>query len=73
MCWPNITQGDDPLSSRRPNELDEAVEWYKRLSPDLGNAFLIEAIRVFRLIEQHPEAWHPMAENIRRCRLTRFP
>jgi len=35
-------------------ELDEAVDWYKALSPDLGDAFLIEAIRVFRLIEQHP-------------------
>jgi toxin ParE2 len=54
-------------------ELDEAVDWYKALSPDLGDAFLIEAIRVFRLIEQYPKAWHPMGENIRRCRLARFP
>jgi toxin ParE2 len=54
-------------------ELDEAVEWYKALSPDLGDAFLIEAVRVFRLIEQHSQAWHPMAEKIRRCRLARFP
>lgn len=54
-------------------ELDEAVDWYISLSPDLDDAFVIEAIRVLRLIEQYPKAWHPMAENIRRCRLARFP
>ncbi len=54
-------------------ELDEAIDWYEALSPDLGNAFMFEAIRVLHLIEQYPKAWHPMAENIRRCRLTRVP
>ena len=54
-------------------ELDEAVNWYRAVSPQLGDAFLVEAIRVLRLIETYPQAWHPMAENIRRCRLTRFP
>jgi toxin ParE2 len=39
----------------------------------LGNAFLIEAVKVFHLIEQHPDAWHPLTSNIRRCRLVRYP
>jgi toxin ParE2 len=54
-------------------ELDEAVDWYRAGSPELGDAFMVEAIRVLRLIEIYPQAWHPMAENIRRCRFTRFP
>jgi len=54
-------------------EFDEAVNWYDSVSPHLGDAFLSEATRVFRLIEQYPVAWHPMLQNIRRCRLTRFP
>jgi toxin ParE2 len=53
-------------------ELNEAVDWYKALSPDLGDAFLIEAIRAFRFVEQYPQAWHPMGAGIRRCRLARF-
>ena len=54
-------------------ELDEAIDWYEASSPDLGNAFLFEAVGVFHLIAHYPQAWHPMAENICRCRLTRFP
>ena len=54
-------------------ELDEAGEWYRAISPELGEAFLVEAFRVFRLIEQYPRAWHPMSSTLRRCRLTRFP
>lgn len=44
-------------------EFDEAVDWYKTVSPELGDAFVVEAIRVLRLIETYPQAWHPMAEN----------
>jgi toxin ParE2 len=54
-------------------ELDDAVNWYDTISLDLGNAFLNEAARVFSLIEQYPDAWHPIGQNIRRCRLMRFP
>ena len=54
-------------------ELDEAVDWYRAVSPELADAFLVETIRILRLIEIYPQAWHPMAEDIRRCRLTRFP
>ena len=54
-------------------ELDEAAAWYADQAPGLGDAFLIEAVRVFRLIEGHPQAWNPIAVNIRRCRFSRFP
>jgi hypothetical protein len=54
-------------------ELDEAFEWYRAISRDLGEAFLIEAFRIFRLIEQYPRAWHPASKSSRRCRLARFP
>ena len=54
-------------------ELAEAIAWYDGQAPGLGEAFLIEALRVFRLIEQYPAAWHPLSESTRRCRLARFP
>lgn len=42
-------------------------------APGLEDAFLLEASKAFRLIEQLPMAWHPLSENTRRCRLARFP
>ena len=54
-------------------ELDEAISWYAEQAPGLGNAFLIEALKTIQLIENFPEAWHPLTPLIRRCRLRRFP
>jgi plasmid stabilization system protein ParE len=54
-------------------ELAEAIAWYEDQTPGLGDAFLIELVRVFRLIERYPTAWHPLSRNTRRCRLARFP
>lgn len=54
-------------------ELDEAISWYLRQAPGLGDAFLVEILKTFRLIEQYPQAWHLLSENTRRCRLGRFP
>ena len=54
-------------------ELDEAITWYAQQAPGLGDAFLIEALKVFQLIEKFPQAWHPLTAEIRRCRLGRFP
>jgi toxin ParE2 len=55
------------------DELDEAMAWYAAQAPDLDKAFLFETLKVFRLIQQFPLAWHPLGEGIRRCRLARFP
>ena len=54
-------------------ELDEAIAWYAEQAPGLGDAFLIETLKTLRLVEQFPQAWHPLTSEIRRCRLRRFP
>jgi plasmid stabilization system protein ParE len=54
-------------------ELDEAITWYAEQAPGLGDAFLIETLKAIQLIEQFPQAWHPLTPQIRRCRLRRFP
>lgn len=54
-------------------ELDEAVAWYARQALGLGDAFLVEVLRAFELVELHPDAWHPLSSRTRRCRLRRFP
>ncbi len=54
-------------------ELDEATAWYASQAPGLGDAFLLEAVWAFDLIQHHPQAWHPLSGDIRRCRLRRFP
>ena len=54
-------------------ELDEAIAWYAEHAPGLGDAFLLETLKAIQLIEQFPQAWHPLTPHIRRCRLRRFP
>ena len=54
-------------------ELDEPIAYYNAQVAGLGESFLIEALKVFELIEQYPLAWHPLGDDIRRCRLNRFP
>jgi hypothetical protein len=39
----------------------------------LGEAFLIEVLSAVHRISLYPEAWHPLDEDVRRCRLNRFP
>jgi len=53
-------------------ELDEAVSYYNGQVAGLGNAFLLETIASIERIRQFPDAWHPLGENVRRCRLRRF-
>ena len=54
-------------------ELDEAIAYYEAQIAGLGDAFLLETLRVIDLISHYPDAWHPLGPNVRRCRLTRFP
>ena len=54
-------------------ELDDAIAWYAEQAPGLGDAFLIEVLKTLRLVEQFPQAWHPLRPEIRRCRSRRFP
>jgi hypothetical protein len=50
-------------------ELDQAVQWYGAQAPGLGAAFLIEVLSAADRIARFPEAWHPLVEGVRRCRL----
>jgi toxin ParE2 len=54
-------------------ELDQAIQWYGAQAPGLGDAFLIEVLSAADRAARFPEAWHPLSEGIRRCRLSRFP
>ena len=54
-------------------ELDEAIAWYSAQVPGLGDDFLDETLNALRLITRFPLAWHPLGQNVRRCRLKRFP
>jgi len=54
-------------------ELDEAIGWYANQVPGLGDAFLLEAVKTFGLIQRYPDAGHPLGGAIRRFRLSRFP
>ena len=54
-------------------ELDEAISYYNGESPGLGDAFLLETVAAVDRIRRFPDAWHPLGDEIRRCRLRRFP
>ena len=54
-------------------ELDEAVSYYNGQVAGLGDAFLLETVAAIERIRQFPDAWHPLGEGVRRCRLRRFP
>lgn len=54
-------------------ELDEAVSYYNLQSPGLGDAFVLEVVSAIDRIRRFPNAWHPIGNEVRRCRLRRFP
>lgn len=54
-------------------ELDEAIAHYNGQAPGLGDAFLLESVAAIDRIRRFPRGWHPLGEDVRRCRLRRFP
>jgi toxin ParE1/3/4 len=56
-------------------ELNDAVDYYNQLQPELGRRFADEVRLAVRRIEDHPEAWAFIEEkeNLRRCLTHRFP
>jgi plasmid stabilization system protein ParE len=54
-------------------ELDRAIQWYGAQAPGLGAAFFVEVLSAADRIVRFPQAWHPLGEGVRRCRLSRFP
>ena len=61
------------LTPHAEHELAEAIAYYERQYPGLGKRFLLEVLRCRRLIAAFPEAWHPLDDTFRRCRLNHFP
>jgi toxin ParE1/3/4 len=61
--------------SEAPIELNDAVDYYNQQQPNLGRRFADEVRSAVRRIEDHPEAWSPVAENenLRRCLAHGFP
>jgi plasmid stabilization system protein ParE len=54
-------------------ELDKAVERYNAKAPSLGDALFDEAVSASQQLCDFPELWPKVRQNIRRCRLKRFP
>ncbi|MBP0018310.1 MAG: type II toxin-antitoxin system RelE/ParE family toxin [Cyanobacteria bacterium SBLK] len=54
-------------------ELEEALNYYDKISIELGETFLDEFERAVERILAFPEAWFLLSTNTRRCRLSRFP
>jgi plasmid stabilization system protein ParE len=54
-------------------ELRSAARDYENQIPGLGHDFVTEVRATILRITQWPEAWQPLADEIRRCRTHRFP
>ncbi|MEM9542435.1 MAG: type II toxin-antitoxin system RelE/ParE family toxin [Cyanobacteria bacterium P01_E01_bin.42] len=54
-------------------ELEEALNYYDKISIELGETFLDEFERAVERIQAFPEAWSSLSANTRRYRLSRFP
>jgi plasmid stabilization system protein ParE len=54
-------------------ELEEATHYYDQQQPGLGDEFAEEVRRTLERIQQLPDAWTRLTEQVRRCRTNRFP
>ena len=54
-------------------ELTDAVAYYDRSSPTLGNSFLDDVERAITQIERYPESGYLLNRAVRRVLLRRFP
>ncbi|MCL4693854.1 MAG: type II toxin-antitoxin system RelE/ParE family toxin [Candidatus Hydrogenedentes bacterium] len=55
------------------SELDQAVDYYNREAPGLGDAFLKEVLNAISRIGDFPDAWQRLSARARRCQTRRFP
>jgi plasmid stabilization system protein ParE len=54
-------------------ELEEATRYYDGQRPGLGDDFADEVRRTLERIQQYPDAWTRLTDQVRRCRTNRFP
>ena len=55
------------------NELNQSIDYYEALMPNLGWEFAEEVYNTIQRILQFPNAWQTMDGDIRRCLTNRFP
>jgi plasmid stabilization system protein ParE len=54
-------------------ELIEAVAFYERAEPSLGEEFSLEVRAAMRNALSYPNAWPVLEGDVRRCLVNRFP
>ena len=54
-------------------EFIEAVGFYDKVEPSLGEEFSLEVLAAIRNILSYPNAWPVLEGSIRRCLINRFP
>jgi hypothetical protein len=63
-------------SAMHPDAREEflaAIDYYNEAEPGLGMAFYSEVEAAIGLIENYPDLWTEIDDNIRRCLVRRFP
>jgi toxin ParE2 len=55
------------------DELEEATLYYEQQQEGLGEAFAQEVEEALENIQRLPRAWTRLSDEVRRCRLKRFP
>lgn len=55
------------------HELDDAFDYYENELPGLGIKFINSFKHAINRIITHPTAWTCIEENVRKCRLDKFP
>jgi len=54
-------------------DIQEAIDYYKNISPELAAKFLSRIREAVRYIRQNPFGDDVMYKNVRMCRLKQFP
>lgn len=54
-------------------DLDDAVEWYSKIQPELGKDLVLKFNEALTEIEQKPLLSQNLNENFRKINLKRFP
>jgi hypothetical protein len=54
-------------------EFVEAVAFYERVDPSLGEEFSLEVRTAIRHVLSYPNAWPILEGHVRRCLVNRFP
>lgn len=54
-------------------DLLSARDWYDRQRAGFGEAFVKQAIAIFDQLAEQPEMFATVWEDVRKCRLRRFP